>query len=113
MRPVQWAVSEQSAKAMAYALMQIALAEERLLCDLFSSEHITYELTRQDGLVREASDFLSYSFHGGTENSWASTNEVDRFWWMGDKYKNADLIVLSDFYRTKAVWWNDCSSRET
>ncbi len=48
---------EQSAKAMAYALMQIALAEERdCYVILFSSEHITYELTRQDGL-REASDF--------------------------------------------------------
>lgn len=58
---------EQCAKAMAYALMQIALAEDRdCYVMLFSSEFITYELTRQDGL-REASDFLSYSFHGGTD----------------------------------------------
>lgn len=45
---------EQCAKAMAYALMQIALAEDRdCYVMLFSSEFITYELTRQDGL-REA-----------------------------------------------------------
>ncbi|POB66811.1 protein viaA, partial [Vibrio vulnificus] len=45
---------EQSAKAMAYALMQIALAEGRdCYVILFSTEQITYELTKQDGL-REA-----------------------------------------------------------
>lgn len=48
---------EQCAKAMAYALMQIALAEQRdCYVIIFSTEHITYELTRQDGL-REAADF--------------------------------------------------------
>ena len=90
---------EQSAKAMAYALMQIALAEERdCYVILFSSEHITYELTRQDGL-REASDFLSYSFHGGTDLEPVLMKSIDLM--MGDKYKNADLIVLSDFIAPK------------
>lgn len=52
---------EQCAKAMAYALMQIALAEQRdCYVIIFSTEHITYELTKQDGL-REAADFLTYS----------------------------------------------------
>ncbi|MDN3628470.1 ATPase RavA stimulator ViaA [Vibrio lentus] len=90
---------EQSAKAMAYALMQIALAEERdCYVILFSSEHITYELTRQDGL-REASDFLSYAFHGGTDLEPVLIKSIDLM--MGDKYKNADLIVLSDFIAPK------------
>ncbi|MFA0194527.1 ATPase RavA stimulator ViaA [Vibrio artabrorum] len=90
---------EQSAKAMAYALMQIALAEERdCYVILFSSEHITYELTRQDGL-REASDFLSYSFHGGTDLEPVLIKSIELM--TGGKYKNADLIVLSDFIAPK------------
>ncbi|PMH37093.1 protein viaA [Vibrio sp. 10N.286.49.B3] len=86
---------EQCAKAMAYALMQIALAEERdCFVILFSTEQITYELTRQDGL-REASDFLSYSFHGGTDFEPVLIKSIDLM--LTDKYKNADLVVLSDF----------------
>ncbi|MBA5760761.1 ATPase RavA stimulator ViaA [Vibrio sp. 404] len=86
---------EQCAKAMAYALMQMALAEDRdCYVMLFSTQVITYQLTKQDGL-REASDFLSYSFHGGTdlEPVLAQTVELMR----GDRYKNADMVVISDF----------------
>ncbi|WP_394252050.1 ATPase RavA stimulator ViaA [Vibrio profundi] len=90
---------EQCAKAMAYALMQIALAEQReCYVILFSTEQITYELTRQDGL-REVSDFLSYSFHGGTDLEPVLIKSIDLM--MGDKYKNADLVVLSDFIAPK------------
>ncbi|MCW8335511.1 ATPase RavA stimulator ViaA [Vibrio paucivorans] len=86
---------EQSAKAMAYALMQIALAEDRdCYVILFSTEQITYELTRQDGL-REAADFLTYSFHGGTDLEPVLIKSVDLM--HSGKYKNADLVVLSDF----------------
>ncbi|MDF2153454.1 ATPase RavA stimulator ViaA [Vibrio sp. CAU 1672] len=90
---------EQCAKAMAYALMQIALAEQRdCYIIIFSSEHITYELTRQDGL-REAADFLSYSFHGGTDLEPVLIKSIDL---MGsDKYKNADMVVISDFIAPK------------
>ncbi len=90
---------EQCAKAMAYALMQIALAEDRdCYVMLFSTDHITYELTKQDGL-REVSDFLSYTFHGGTDLEPALQESVDL---MGSgKYKNADLVVISDFIAPK------------
>ncbi len=90
---------EQAAKAMAYALMQIALAEDReCYVILFSSELITYELTKQDGL-REAADFLSYSFHGGTDFEQVVLKSIDV---MGkDQYKNADMIVVSDFIAPK------------
>ncbi|NLS12162.1 ATPase RavA stimulator ViaA [Vibrio sp. SM6] len=86
---------EQCAKAMAYALMQIALAEQRdCYVMLFSAEHITYELTKQDGL-REAADFLSFSFHGGTDLQPVMRKTIEL---MNDaRYKNADLVVLSDF----------------
>ncbi len=90
---------ETCAKAMAYALMQIALAEGRdCYVMLFSTEQITYELTRQDGL-REASDFLSYTFHGGTDFEKAIHNSIDVM--NQEKYRNADLIVLSDFIAPK------------
>lgn len=90
---------EQSAKAMAYALMQIALAEERdCYVILFSTEQITYELTRQDGL-REASDFLSYQFHGGTDLDPVLIKSVELM--SSGKYRNADMVVLSDFIAPK------------
>ncbi len=90
---------EQCAKAMAYALMQIALAGDRdCYVMLFSTEQITYELTRQDGL-REASDFLSYRFHGGTELEPALQRAIDVM--QSDRYRNADLVVLSDFIAPK------------
>ncbi|EJK2116579.1 ATPase RavA stimulator ViaA [Vibrio navarrensis] len=86
---------EQSAKAMAYALMQIALAEERdCYVILFSTEQITYELTRQDGL-REAADFLTYTFHGGTAFEPVLLKSIELM--NDEKYRNADLVVLSDF----------------
>ncbi|MCC2522088.1 protein viaA [Vibrio coralliilyticus] len=90
---------EQCAKAMAYALMQIALAEDRdCFVILFSTEQITYELTRQDGL-REASDFLTYSFHGGTDLEPVLMKSIDLM--GGDRYKNADMVVISDFIAPK------------
>ncbi|MGL4225513.1 MAG: ATPase RavA stimulator ViaA [Vibrio sp.] len=90
---------EQCAKAMAYGLMQIALAENRdCYVMLFSSELITYELTRQDGL-REASDFLSYTFHGGTDFEPVILKALELM--NGETYRNSDLIVVSDFIAPK------------
>jgi len=90
---------EQCAKAMAYALMQIALAEDRdCFVILFSTEQITYELTRPDGL-REAADFLSYSFHGGTDFEPVIVKCIQLM--QSEKYRNADLVVLSDFIAPK------------
>ncbi|MGY5451384.1 ATPase RavA stimulator ViaA [Agarivorans sp. MS3-6] len=86
---------EKCAKAMAYGLMQIALAEERdCYVIMFSTELITYELTKKDGL-REVLNFLAYSFHGGTDMPSALEKAIEQM--LDDKYKNADLVVLSDF----------------
>lgn len=86
---------ENCAKALAYGLMQIALVEERdCFVIMFSTQKITYELTKQDGL-HEVVNFLSYSFHGGTDLGPVLDQSIDL---MADgKYKNADLVVLSDF----------------
>ena len=88
-------LAEQCAKAFAYGLMQIALAEDReCYVIIFSAQQITYELTKGDGLS-EMLSFLSYSFNGGTDIT--SVLENTFYLMQGDKYKNADLIVLSDF----------------
>ncbi|MGF1723672.1 ATPase RavA stimulator ViaA [Photobacterium nomapromontoriensis] len=86
---------EQCAKAIAYGLMQIALAEDRdCYVIMFSTQQITYELTKQDGLS-EVLNFLSYSFHGGTDLGPVLDRSIDLM--LGETYKNADLVVLSDF----------------
>ncbi|MEZ8140479.1 protein viaA [Enterovibrio norvegicus FF-33] len=86
---------EQCAKAMAYSLMQIAVKEDRdCTVMIFSTDHICYELTGEGGL-KEALNFLSYRFHGGTDLAPVLTHSIDL---MGtDKYRNADLVVISDF----------------
>lgn len=90
---------EQCAKAIAFALMQIALAEERdCYVIIFSTEIITYQLTKQDGL-REASDFLSYTFHGGTDFEPAIYESIAQM--KGEKYQHADLVIISDFIAPK------------
>ncbi|MHA2938711.1 ATPase RavA stimulator ViaA [Vibrio sp. RC27] len=90
---------EQCAKATAYALMQIALAENRdCYVMIFSTQIITYQLTKQDGL-REASDFLSYTFKGGTDLEPALSHSVELM--KHDRYANADLVVISDFIAPK------------
>lgn len=88
-------LAEQSAKAFAYGLMQIALAEGRqCYVIIFSTQQITYELTKENGLS-EMLSFLSYSFHGGTDIT--SVLEKSFTLMKTEHYKNADLIILSDF----------------
>ncbi|KUI98141.1 ATPase RavA stimulator ViaA [Vibrio sp. MEBiC08052] len=90
---------EQCAKAVAYALMQIALADNRdCYVVIFSTQIITYQLTKQDGL-REVCDFLSYTFRGGTDLELALSDAINTM--HSDRYKNADLVVISDFMAPK------------
>ena len=86
---------EQYAKAFAYGLMQIALAEDRdCYIIIFSTQQITYELTKQNGLS-EVLNFLSYSFNGGTDLTSVLEQSIDLM--SCEKYINSDLIVISDF----------------
>lgn len=86
---------ETAAKAFAYALMQIALAENReCYVIIFSANQITYELTSADGLS-EILSFLSYTFNGGTDLTPVLEKAVELM--NTEKYINADLVVLSDF----------------
>ncbi len=86
---------EQYAKAFAYGLMQIALAENRdCYIIIFSTQLITYELTKEKGLS-EALSFLSYSFNGGTDLAPVLEESIKLM--STEKYINSDLIVISDF----------------
>ena len=86
---------EQYAKAFAYGLMQIALAENRdCYIIIFSTQLITYEVTKENGLS-EALSFLSYTFNGGTDIAPVLEKSIELM--NSEKYINSDLIVISDF----------------
>lgn len=86
---------EQYAKAFAYGLMQIALAENReCYIIIFSTQQITYEVSSQEGLS-EILSFLSYTFNGGTDLTPVLEQSIELM--NSEKYYNADLIVISDF----------------
>ena len=86
---------EQYAKAFAYGLMQIALAENRdCYIIIFSTQLITYEVTKENGLS-EALSFLSYTFNGGTDIAPVLEKSIELM--RHEKYINSDLIVISDF----------------
>ncbi len=86
---------ERCAKATAYAMMQLAIEQDRE-CHvvIFSSTFITYDFTGQSGL-QEVSDFLSYSFMGGTDLEKVLEHGVEVM--TGGQYRNADLLLISDF----------------
>jgi uncharacterized protein with von Willebrand factor type A (vWA) domain len=90
---------ERCAKATAYAMMQLAIEQDRE-CHviIFSSTFITYDFTGQSGL-REVSDFLSYSFMGGTDLEKVLGHSVEIM--TGEQYRNADLVLISDFIAPK------------
>ncbi|MCJ2377070.1 ATPase RavA stimulator ViaA [Vibrio sp. ZSDZ34] len=86
---------ERCAKATAYAMMKLAIEQDRE-CHviIFSSTFITYDFTGQSGL-QEVSDFLSYSFMGGTDLEKVLEHGVELM--TGEQYRNADLLLISDF----------------
>ncbi|ORT52495.1 protein viaA (plasmid) [Vibrio sp. qd031] len=90
---------ERCAKAMAYALLQIALTDKReCLVYLFSTQHISYQMTEADGL-KEAANFLSYKFHGGTAFEPVMEDAVNQM--EKSQFRNADMLVISDFISPK------------
>ena len=85
---------EEVAKALCFALLQIALNENRqvFVC-MFSTSLETFELTN-DGDLNPILAFLSKSIKGGTDFEPCITKILEL---MGNKYKNADVIMISDF----------------
>ncbi len=86
---------EDCAKGFCFALLQIALSENRdCVIMLFSTDVVSYELTGPEGL-QEALNFLGSSFKGGTDLE-PCMQQVMRYM-LQSRFSNADAIVLSDF----------------
>ncbi|WP_108651153.1 VWA domain-containing protein [Dongshaea marina] len=91
--------AELCAKALCFALMRIALSDERE-CQvlLFSTDVLEYQLTARRGL-NHALDFLGYSYKGGTDLAPAIRHAIEKM--AEQKFENADLVVISDFIAPK------------
>jgi uncharacterized protein with von Willebrand factor type A (vWA) domain len=87
---------ETVAKMLCFAILKLAIRENRK-CYLisFSTGIQTINLTDLNNSLDKILEFLSMSFHGGTDAS-PAMNEALRM--LGtDDYKKADVIVVSDF----------------
>lgn len=87
---------ERIAKALALAILEIALHDKRPV--FLISFSIGIQTTEMSGLEKDVSqmiDFLKMSFHGGTDLQPAlveSLNLIDQ-----EQYRNADVLIISDF----------------
>ncbi|EPI8561039.1 VWA domain-containing protein [Vibrio fluvialis] len=86
---------EHIAKAMALYLSTVARKQSRN-CYLinFSTSIVTFDLTGKKGLG-SLIKFLSSSFHGGTDVAPALRHATELM--KNESYKNADVLVISDF----------------
>jgi len=87
---------EQVAKTLSFALLKIAIGENRK-CYLisFSTGIETLELTDIRNNLEKLLNFLSMSFHGGTD-AMPAMGEALRMLETED-YKKADVVMVSDF----------------
>lgn len=86
---------EQCAKALALALLQLALSEQRrCFVMLFSIDVATFELTDANGLD-EAERFLSMTFNGGTDLLPCLSAALRQL--QAPSFELADVLVISDF----------------
>lgn len=87
---------ERIAKALALAILNIAIEEDRKAYVIsFSVGFRTLELTGKKGQISVLIDFLQQSFHGGTELH-PGMNEVMKVL-QREGYREADVLVISDF----------------
>ena len=84
------------AKAMAFAITSRALEDNRP-CFLisFSTDYKKLDLTSLKGNMETLVNFLKMSFHGGTDIKPALEEALEML--KGDRYKDADVLVVSDF----------------
>jgi len=87
---------EYVAKVLCFAVLRIALLGNRR-CYLvsFSTGIETLELTKFNESLPELIDFLSHSFHDGTDASPALREAVRQL--QTENYKKADVLMISDF----------------
>jgi len=87
---------EMIAKLMCFALMQIALRDNRK-CFLisYSTSTATLDLSDLQNSIPRLIDFLSMSFHAGTDPEAAFVDIMDQLE-IGD-YSKSDVVFISDF----------------
>jgi uncharacterized protein with von Willebrand factor type A (vWA) domain len=87
---------ENVAKTLCFALLKIALRDNRK-CYLisFSTSIETLDLADLKNSIDKIIDFLSMSFHGGTDAAPAMKEALRML--STESYKKADVIVVSDF----------------
>lgn len=87
---------ENVAKAMALALMKIAAKDKRKCFMIsFSTGIETLELTELSNSLGALCNFLSHSFHGGTDADPAFYKALDML--QDENYEKADVMIASDF----------------
>ncbi len=91
---------EYIAKTLCFAILRIALLEQRP-CYLisFSTSIQTLELTDFDKSLPKLIDFLTFSFHGGTDAIPALREAVRKI--QDKKYEKSDVLMISDFIMDK------------
>lgn len=90
---------ELTAKSICYALTQIAFSQNRsCFLMIFSSEVVTFQVTK-DTTLSTLLTFLSASFRGGTDLKPVIEQSLTLM--KQGEFKNADLLVISDFIAQK------------
>ncbi len=86
---------EQVAKLVAFAITKVGLKEKRKVYLIsFSTQIQTIELTDIQNSLMKLIDFLTMSFHGGTDVAPALSEAVKQM--KSKSYENADLLIISD-----------------
>ena len=87
---------EQIAKVLCFALLKIAIRDKRK-CFLisFSTSIQTLELSDLPNSLDKLVEFLSMSFHGGTNASEAMHSAIEML--NTNEYRKADILLVSDF----------------
>lgn len=87
---------ERIAKALAFAILEIALREKRQAYLIsFSTAIRCIEMTGMEEDLGRMIDFLKMSFHGGTDLQPALKKAIEMI--QTETYQHADVLVISDF----------------
>ncbi|RMG20192.1 MAG: VWA domain-containing protein [Methanobacteriota archaeon] len=89
-------IPERIAKTLCFAILRVALLQNRK-CYLisFSTDIKTIELTDFEKNLSALIEFLSHSFHGGTDATPALEESLRML--ETEDYKKADVLMISDF----------------
>ena len=91
---------EQIAKVLCFAILKMASKENRRAFLInFSTGIKTIDLLDVSRNLDALADFLTFSFHGGTDISLALHEAIQKL--KSEEYEHADVLVISDFIMYK------------